>query len=62
MIHTGGIYFKKVEGHEISYKGKIYKFEHEKAMEFLSEKLHLFDLLFDLFDSLDYLFNSEIIK
>lgn len=62
MIHTGGIYFKKVEGHEVEYKGKIYKFEHQKSIEFLSEKLHLFDLLFDVFDSLDYLFDSVIIK
>lgn len=62
MIHTGGIYFKKIEGHEVEYKGRTYKFEHQKSMEFLSEKFHLFDLLFDVFDSLDYLFDSEMIK
>jgi hypothetical protein len=60
-IHTGGIYYKKPEGDSLIYKGKKYKFEFNKAFEFPSDS-HILDLLSDLLDSLNDLFNSEKIK
>ena len=53
-IHTGGIYYKKPEGYNLTYKGKEYKFEFMKSFQFL-ENNHVIDLLSDFLDSLDYL-------
>ena len=60
-IHTGGIYLMKEEGCVLTYKGKEYKFEYGKAPNFLKDGLAL-ELVFNLFDSIKMLFQSNKIK
>ncbi len=60
-IHTGGIYLHKLSGYTLTYKGVTYNFEFGKTPEMLRNG-NYFDLLVDLFDSLDYLFKSNLIQ
>ena len=59
-IHTGGIYYKKLEGYSLTYKGQEYKFEYKKSIGFFKNG-HLLELFSDLLDSLNFLFTSKII-
>src|ERR1039458_8388869 len=61
MIHTGGIYFKNVQGHNIEYKGKEYKFEYGKSHELIKES-GIMELMLPLLDALKILFLSDKIK
>ncbi|MES2328182.1 MAG: hypothetical protein V4539_01180 [Bacteroidota bacterium] len=60
-IHTGGIYFHKTAGITITYKGQAYAFEFGKTPQLLRDGKY-FDLITDLFDSIDYLFKRDLIK
>lgn len=57
-IHTGGIYFVKVEGRKIEYKGQEYVFEYGKSPEFLKDNFSL-SLISDILDVLKTLFESQ---
>lgn len=58
-IHTGGIYSDK-QSYELIYKGKTYKFEQNKAPDFMTNNF-TFELMIDLFDCIDTLFKSNLI-
>jgi hypothetical protein len=60
-VHTGGIYFNKTEGYSTTCKGIEYKFEYGKAPNFLKDG-HTLTMVSNLFDSVIYLFNSDLIK
>lgn len=60
-IHTGGIYFDKVEGKHIIYDGKEYAFEYGKAPEFIKGDQPII-MVSELLDSIAYLFKSDKIK
>ncbi len=60
-IHTGGIYFQKKEGLNLTYKGVDYNFEYGKAPEFLKEG-HFIELISDLIHSINYAFTNDPIK
>lgn len=60
-IHTGGIYFDKVDGRIINYKGSDYKFEYGKAPEFIKGGQPI-SMVSDLLDAIAYLFRSDKIK
>jgi hypothetical protein len=60
-IHTGGIYLHKIAGYTLTYKGAIHNFEFGKTPDMLRQG-NYFGLLTDLFDSLNFLFKSNLIK
>lgn len=62
-IHTGGIYFEKPNGRKIPYKNKEYDFVYGKNPKFLIENEGLLiDLISDLLDAINILFDNEKIK